>query len=136
MGIEEKIYPKYKTYDNVVSTVMMNVLVERKRCGSFIVYDFDQDENSNRLYFNVTAVAADINKEYFYIHMPLLSYIKLKFKWRKRKNFRWFGPIKNKKLDPQCKTSTTILMDFISEQLNVPYTIFEDINNEYYGWVE
>ena len=40
---------KYKTYDNVVSTVMMNILIERKRCGKFLIYDFDQTDDGNKL---------------------------------------------------------------------------------------
>ena len=32
MMTEETVY---KTYDSIVSTVMMNILVERERCGKF-----------------------------------------------------------------------------------------------------
>ena len=71
---------KYKMYDNVVSTVMMNVIVEKQRCGKFLIYDFDQTDDGNRLYFNVMSVAADLEKEKIYLDMPLLDFI---FFWKK-----------------------------------------------------
>lgn len=128
---------KYKQYDQVVQTVMTNVLVERQRCGRFIIYDFDQTEDGNKLYFNVTAVAADLNKEKIYLNMPLLDFI---FFWKKRrkkrKNLRWLNPIQKKKLPDENKTSTFIIMEFICKTLNLNYHLFKEINDEYYGWVD
>lgn len=128
---------KYKQYDQVVQTVMTNILVERQRCGKFIIYDFDQTEDGNKLYFNVTAVAADLNKEKIYLNMPLLDFI---FFWKKRrkkrKNLRWLNPIQKKKLPDENKTSAFIIMDFICKELNLNYHLFTEINNEYYGWID
>lgn len=128
---------KYKMYDNVVSTVMMNVIVEKQRCGKFLIYDFDQTDDGNKLYFNVMSVAADLEKEKIYLDMPLLDFI---FFWKKRrknrKNLRWFGPLQKRKLSDENKTSTLIIMDFICEQLNLNYRLFKEINDEYYGWIE
>lgn len=128
---------KYKMYDNVVSTVMMNVIVEKQRCGKFLIYDFDQTDDGNKLYFNVTLVAADLAKEKIYLDMPLLDFI---FFWKKRrknrKNLRWFGPFQKRKLSDENKTSTLIIMDFICEQLNLNYRLFKEINDEYYGWID
>lgn len=53
---------KYAEYDNVVRTIMTNVLVERERCGKFLLYDFKGNNGAEKLYFNVTAVAADLRK--------------------------------------------------------------------------
>lgn len=128
---------KYAEYDNVVGTIMTNVLVERERCGKFLLYDFKGNNGAEKLYFNVAAVVADLRKEAIYIDMPLVSYIKFWLKRRKyRKNLRWFGPIRKRKLDNEHKTSVYILMDFIREQLNISEELYNDINNEYYGWVE
>lgn len=128
---------KYKQYDQVVQTVMTNILVERQRCGKFIIYDFDQTEDGNKLYFNVTAVAADLNKEKIYLNMPLLDFI---FFWKKRrknrKNLRWLNPIQKKKLSDEDKTSVSIIMDFICVQLKLNYRLFKEINDEYYGWID
>lgn len=128
---------KYAEYDNVVRTIMTNVLVERERCGKFLLYDFKGNNGAEKLYFNVTAVAADLRKEAIYMDMPLMTYIKFWLKRRKnRKNLRWLGPIRKHKLDNEYKTSVYILMDFIREQLNISEELYDDINNEYYGWVE
>ena len=128
---------KYAKYDNVVGTIMTNVLVERERCGKFLLYDFKGNNGAEKLYFNVAAVVADLRKEAIYIDMPLVGYFKFWLKRRKyRKNLRWFGPIRKRKLDNEHKTSVYILMDFIREQLNISEELYNDINDEYYGWVE
>lgn len=128
---------KYKQYDNVVSTIMMNIIIEKQRCGKFLIYDFDQTDDGNKLYFNVMTVAADLAKEKIYLDMPLLDFI---FFWKKRRkkrsNLRWLNPFQKRKLSDENKTSALIIMDFICEQLNLNYHLFKEINDEYYGWID
>ena len=127
----------YKTYDSIVSTIMMNVLVERERCGKFLLYDFKGNNGAEKLYFNVAAIASDLRKEPIYLDMSLIDYIRFWLKRHKnRKNLRWFGPINKRKLADEHKTSVYILMDFIREQLNFDEKLYNNINNEYYGWVD
>lgn len=128
---------KYKTYDQVVSTIMANVIIERERCGKFLLYDFQEDNDADRLYFNVLAIAADLNKENIYLDMPLREFLKFRKKRKKKRvNLKWFNPIQKKKLADENKTSAFIIMDYICEQLNLNYRIFKEINDEYYGWVD
>ena len=128
---------KYTQYDNVVKTVMTNILVERERCGKYILYDFQPSDDANKLYFNVATIAADLNTEKIYLGMPLLDFI---FFWKKRRkkrhNLRWLNPIQKKKLSDEDKTSVSIIMDFICVQLKLNYHLFKEINDEYYGWVD
>lgn len=128
---------KYTQYDNVVKTVMTNILVERERCGKYILYDFQPSDDADKLYFNVATIAADLNKEKIYLGMPLLDFI---FFWKKRRkkrrNLRWFSPIQKKKLSDENKTSVSIIMDFICKELKINYRLFKEINDEYYGWVD
>lgn len=128
---------KYTQYDNVVKTVMTNILVERERCGKYILYDFQPSNDADKLYFNVTTIAADLNKEKIYLGMPLLDFI---FFWKKRRkkrhNLRWLNPIQKKKLSDENKTSVSIIMDFICTQLKLNYRLFKEINDEYYGWID
>ena len=128
---------KYTQYDNVVKTVMTNILVERERCGKYILYDFQPSDDANKLYFNVAAIAADLNTEKIYLGMPLLDFI---FFWKKRRkkrhNLRWLNPIQKKKLSDEDKTSVSIIMDFICVQLKLNYRLFKEINDEYYGWID
>ena len=128
---------QYTQYDNVVKTVMTNILVERERCGKYILYDFQPSNDADKLYFNVAAIAADLNKEKIYLGMPLLDFI---FFWKKirkkRHNLRWLNPIQKKKLSDEDKTSVSIIMDFICVQLKLNYRLFKEINDEYYGWID
>lgn len=128
---------KYIQYDNVINTIMTNVLVERERCGKYILYDFRPSDDADKLYFNVAAIAADLNGEKIYLGMPLLDFI---FFWKKRRkkrhNLRWLNPIQKKKLSDEDKTSVAIIMDFICVQLKLNYRLFKEINDEYYGWID
>ena len=128
---------KYIQYDNVINTIMTNILVERERCGKYILYDFQPSNDADKLYFNVAAIAADLNKEKIYLGMPLLDFI---FFWKKRRkkrhNLRWLNPIQKKKLSDEDKTSVSIIMDFICVQLKLNYRLFKEINDEYYGWID
>jgi len=126
---------KFIEYDKVVNVIAQNVLVERQRCGKFLLYDFDQTQNEDRLYYNVMVVMADVKKEKIYIDMPFFQYVKFRLhRFKVRKNLRWFGPIQKKKLSNENKTSVYIIMDFIREQLNLTDNFFKEINDEYYGW--
>ena len=126
---------KYEQYDKVVNTIMMNILVERERCGMFLLYDFNPKDNADILYYNVTTAAADLRKENIYLNMPLLDYIKFrKNRSKKRTNLRWLNPILKRKLTDEQKTSIYLIMDFIREQLNIDYSLYTEINNEYYRW--
>ena len=137
MAQEISMDNKYVLYDKVVTTIMTNVLVERERCGKFLLYDFHQKENPDRLYFNVTTVAADLRKENIYLDMPLWDYVKFRFKRRKKRvNLKWFSPSAKKKLSNEYKTSVYLIMDFIAEHLHVSVNLFKEINDAYYGWVE
>ena len=133
----DKITNPQPSYDEVVGTIMSNILVERQRCGKIMLWDFQHTNDWDRLYFNVAAIVADINHELMYLQMPLLDYLKMKWKRRKkRKNLRYLGQWRAKDVPPENKTSVYIILDFIREFYNLPYDFFKKINDEYYGWVE
>ena len=128
---------KYGRYDEIVSTILKNILVERERCGKILLWDFNPIDHGDRLYFNIAAIVADINKEPIYLNMHLIDYLLFKWKRRKsRKNLRYFGPSHAAKLDDEHKTSIYIIMDFVREQMGFNYSLYKEINDEYYGWVE
>ncbi len=128
---------KFGHYDEIVNTILMNVLVERKRCNKILLWDFTPDLPADKLYFNIAAIVADMNKECIYLNMPFLGYLKFKWKRRKsRKNLRYFGPIRSKRLNNECKTSIYLIMDFVAERMGITHNLFKEINDEYYGWIE
>ena len=53
---------KYKQYDTVVNAIMMNILVERERCGMFLLYDFNPKDDADKLYYNVTTKEVELRK--------------------------------------------------------------------------
>lgn len=122
-------------YNQIVGTIMQNVLAERNIANKIVLWDFQESQPMDRLYFNVASIVADMGKERMYIQMPLFAYLKMKWKRRKtRKNLRWCGPLMSKKLPDKAKTSVYIIVDCVREYYNESYDIFEKINNEFYGW--
>jgi len=123
----------YSEYDRVVQTIMTNILIERGRSGKFILYKFYPEKDSHRLYFNITAVAADLNKEKIYLDMPLKKYFIFKKKEnKKRLNLKWINPIQKIFLKDDFKISISYLMSFIRRELNIKESLYKEINNEYY----
>ena len=128
---------KIKEYDNVVQTIMNNVFVERQRLGIYLLYNFKPTNGAQKLFFNVTAIAADINKEFIYLDMPIWSYLKFRHKFgKKRQNLRWWGPLKRRKIKEKDIAGAQEMMDFIRDAMSIKESLYEEINNEYYGWAE
>lgn len=128
---------KIYQYDNIVQTIMTNVLIEHARLGGFVLKDFKPTNGAQKLYFNITAVAADLSKELIYLDMPLLSYLKLRLKFgRKRKNLRHFTSRYKNEIDIVEAIEVQEMMDFVYKELSLEGEIFEEINNEYYGWIK
>lgn len=124
-------------YNQIVGTIMQNVLAERNIANKIILWDFQESQPMDRLYFNVASIVADMGKEYMYIQMPLFAYLKMKWKRRKtRKNLRWCGPLRARELPNEAKTSVYLIMSFIAEYYNIDMKVFEDIQSEFYGWVD
>ena len=124
-----------KFYDIVVGTIMSNVIVERQRCKKIVLWDFQEDNDWDRLYFNVAATVADMNREPIYLQMPFWKYIRIKWHRRKqRKNLRYLSRSRAKDIPAENKTSVYIIMDFIREYYNLSEDYFKKINDEFYGW--
>ena len=123
-------------YNQIVGTIMQNVLVERCTTKKIILWDFQESQPMDRLYFNVASIIADMCKECMYIQMPFFAYLKMKWRRRKtRKNLRWCGPLMSKKLPNEAKTSVYLIMSFVAEYYDIDMKVFEDIQKEFYGWI-
>jgi len=124
---------KYRKYDQIIQVIMTNIEVERGRNGKYLLYDFQPELPMDKLYYNATAIMADLNHEPIYIDLPFFDFMKFRHERRKRKNLKWFGPLKKRKLSDDCKISAHIIMDLIREVMELDESIFEEINSEYYG---
>lgn len=126
-----------KQYDTIVATIMQNILSERAIADKIILWDFQIDQDVDRLYFNIASIISDLNNENMYMQMPLIPYIKMKWKRRKtRKNLRYVWPWMKKNLPNEVKTSIYIIMDYVRDYYKIDISKFKDINDEYYGWIE
>ena len=123
-------------YNQIVATLMQNVIAQYGAADHKIVlWDFQENQPYDRLYFNVAAIVADWRKKLIYIQMPFFAY--LKFKWHRRKtrkNLRWCGPLMARKLSDNARTSIYLLVDFVREFYGEKPDTFEKINEEFYGW--
>ena len=123
-------------YNQIVGTIMQNVFAERNVANKIVLWDFQESQPMDRLYFNVASIVADMGKERMYLQMPFIDYLKLKWQFRKkRKNLRWCSPIMTRELPDESKTSLYIIMSFIAEYYNIDMKVFEDIQKEFYGWI-
>lgn len=127
----------FNEYDRIVRTIATNVIVERSRCNKYIIHNFISQYDSHKLLFNVTTAMADLNNEKIYLDMSLLDYLKFKKKRGKnRLNLRWFGPFHKRKMDTNLMVDASVLMNFIANSSNIDTTLYKEINDEYYGWVD
>lgn len=123
-------------YDKIVQTIITNILIEKNRLGNYIIYKFNPNNNTHRLFFNVTAVAADLNRQPIFLDMSLWNYLRFRIKFRRRRrNLRWFGWRRRQYKSGEI-VSVQELMNFISKEFDIDEKIYNNINNEYYGWVE
>ena len=125
-----------KQYDEIVGTIMQNVIAEMNRSdGRIVLWDFQHNQDMDRLYYNIACIVADLYDKQIYLQMPLLQYLRFKYVHRKRKNIHWISR-KCKWLKDENKTSIFIIMDFVRAHYGINRTLFKDINEEYYGWEE
>lgn len=123
-------------YNQIVATLMQNVIAQYGAADHKIVlWDFQENQPYDRLYFNVAAIVANWKKKRMYVQMPFIDYVR--FKWKRRKthrSLRWCGPLMAHTLPNEAKTSIYLIVDFVREFYNESYDTFEKINNEFYGW--
>lgn len=124
-------------YNQIVGTIMQNVISESGLANDKIVlWDFHEDQPYDRLYFNAAAIVADWKKKKMYIQMPLIPYLKLKWRRRKtRRNLRWCGPLIASRIPNNAKTSIYLIMSFVAEYYNIDMEVFKTIQDEFYSWV-
>ena len=121
-----------RQYDQIVATIMQNVLAEANRAGGKVVlWDFHPQNSVDRLYYHIACIVADIYNKQMYLEMGFMDYLKFKHKNKKRKNIHWVWR-KHTSLSDDVKTSVFIIMEYVRQFYNIEMSVFEDINKEYY----
>lgn len=122
-----------KLYDEIVGTVVANVLAESARTDNKIYLKwFQSDQASHSVYFEGASIAAAVLKTQIYMDMPLHKYILFKLKnWRRRKLLKW---VRTKDV-PESATQIQLIINHISTHFELTPetgTIWRDINYRYY----
>ena len=90
MDINEKPnFLNFRFFDEIVRSVLTNVLVEHERDGGIYINGYNGDVKST-LYLIEATIASDILQEPVYMMMPLVTYLQFRHThWKDRKRFRW-----------------------------------------------
>ena len=121
-----------KQYDQIVGTIMQNIIAETNRAnGKVVLWDFQPKSATDRLYYYVACIVADLYDKQIYLEMGLFDYLKFKKANKRRKNIHWVWR-KFTLLPEEAKTSVYIIMSYISEYYSISMDIFDKINKEYY----
>lgn len=120
-------------YDEVIKLLFQNIVNQSTYTnGDIVLWDFQQDQPMDQLYYNVACITSDIYSKQIYIQMPFFDYLKFKWKRKARKNIHFISR-NTSKIPNEGKTSVYIIADYVREWLKIDYGMFEKINTEYYG---
>ena len=126
-------------YNNFVTMVSNNILVERVRMNNTIIlWDFQPDQEMDRLYYNVATLLSDVFDEPVYLDMKLFSFLIFKWKRRKgRKNLKRVHRLIRNEIEINDRTSIYEIMTFIQQTAKADESIYENINDCFYGeWIK
>lgn len=118
---------KQRYYDEIVSTIIQNVLAEHQRNGYFVINNFNPSFAADKLYFEASLIASEFyNNEPIYIHAPLLSYWHFKLThWKLRKIIKYIGKLYG-------ITSVSVIMEHVRKYYDLDWSVFSDIVKEFY----
>jgi hypothetical protein len=128
-----------KENNQLVAIIADNILVERQRMnGKIILWDFQQEQETDRLYYHVATLMSDVLSEDVYLEMPLFDFLIFKWKRRKgRKNLKRVNSKIKNEIEINDRTSIYEIMMFIQKEFNLASNKFEEINDCFYGeWIE
>lgn len=124
----------FNFYDQVVGTVVANVISETARTDNQIYLKwFDPSSSSHMVYFNGALIAAAIFKNKINLDMPLYKY--LWFKLTNWKNRKFLQHININKV-PEKATQVQVIIDHIEQHYEFQsesYTIWKSIYDTYYN---
>ena len=125
---------RVRKYDEIVTTVLQNVLVERERVGKIVLFGFDPKIYSHRLYYHVAVIASAINQENIYLGMGVVDYVKFVCThWQMRKVLRRFGNYwHSEDVDPMKLSSVHSVMHHVKEYYGIGETTCGNIVKEFY----
>ena len=126
MNLVEELY---RTYDKVVSTTLVNFMIEDNRNNGLAFYSFDP-ENKEHLYaFEIALILSQSIHKKFYLDIDFFKYWKFRFKnWTVRKSFSRYTA-KNK----VSWLELVNILNYIKKELGLDDEIYEQIYENYYA---
>ena len=119
---------QYKLYDKVVSTTLVNFMVEDNRNGGVVLSPFNPDNVEDLYAFEVALLLSQSIGRVFYLDMGLFAYWKFRFKnWSMRKTFKRYATA-----NKEVKMELDNILLFIKNELFLDKDIYEKIYKEYY----
>lgn len=121
-------------YDDIIGTLLMNVLSEDQRCGDIVLKDFHAERFSHKLYFEAAIIANAICHSPIYLNMPLIEYLKFKYSKRNKKmhksihryNTLVAGTLK------AAPTQLSLILDHVADYYKIDNEVYTKIYKEYY----
>jgi len=134
---------KQKLYDQVISTLITNVMSEKKRNRRIILRSFDCTDPSHMLYYEASAIISDIGNTPIYLNMKLWDYIKFVYHNIKRwKRLKWVSNEKvleweldrgNDFIIASVDTITSFVKQFYLKERQLSFSEFDTIYGQIYG---
>ena len=119
---------QYKLYDKVVSTTLVNFMVEDNRNKGVVLSPFNPDNAESLYAFEVALLLSQSIGKIFYLDMGLFAYWKFRFKnWSMRKTFKRYTTA-----NKEVKMELDNILLFIKNELFLDKDIYEKIYKEYY----
>lgn len=137
---------KQKLYDQVISTLITNILAEKKHNdGKIILKQFNPKDSSHMLYYQTATIVSDISNSPIYLNMKLWDYIKFVYHNFKRwKTLKWItnAQISEWELDQGNEAkiaSVTTIVSFVKEfflkEKSLDFGEFDSIYDQVYGGI-
>lgn len=121
-------------YDEIIGTLLMNVLAEEKRCGKVVLKNFHVENPAHRLYFEAAVIANAISRAPIYMDMSLWEYLRFKYQKRHKKMRktirRYTTPVAAEMKVEATKIGT--ILDHVASYYNIDNEVYGDILKEYY----
>lgn len=121
----------YKRYDEVLNSILLNVMVEEGRDNGIYLKGYDGSAK-DKLYLNAAiATSALTGQQKIVMLMPLHKYIVFLCKnWKGKRQFKWMSDWRAKS---EITSNLNDILDCVAKALNVTDEEFEEIYNAYYG---
>ncbi len=119
-------------YDQIIGSCMVNTYSLSNE-GKIVLKNFNPQSNLHMFEYQVAAIVQSMYQDrQIYLNMPLMQYLKFKWKNRKKIKLKWISSAEIQKLDLEADLLTDMLLH-VSDAYEENPTIFGMIYTKYWG---